>query len=494
MADFLNSIPTAEWFDRLRAALGSPQILGSLALQLVVIAAMLGLCWGVRVLTRPWTQHLAAMTAQRFPHWQVVTGLDRCAWLLYAWLLLAVAVRTGTALGRDWHLVQIASDVAALWLVLRATTLMLRDAVIGRLIATVAWAIFALDLLGLLKPTEAALDALAITIGTLRLSVLLFAKAAIVIAVLLWGATALARVIGARLQHVAGLSPSLRVLSANLIRIVLVSVALIIGLNTVGIDLTAVTVFSGAIGVGVGFGLQKIVSNFVSGIILLTEQSIKPGDVIEVGSTFGRVSSLGARYASVLGRDGKEYLIPNENLITNQVINWSYSNPLVRVDADFGVAYASDLRQVRDLAVAAARRVARVLPAPQPVCHITGFGDSSVNLVLRFWINDPSDGVTNIKGDVFLAVWEIFHEHGVEIPFPQRDVHLRMVSPAADGGAALAGSQPDPAQPERVGDDQDRARTHRRAGDHRVEQRPAERVQHAGRDRHREPIEDEREE
>ncbi|MGH7092834.1 MAG: mechanosensitive ion channel family protein [Stellaceae bacterium] len=495
MADFLNSFPITIWLDRLGAALSSPQILEALALQVVVIAAMLGLCWAVRVLTRPWSQHLLAAIAHRFPHWRMVTGLDRCVWLLYAWLLLAIAVRTGAALGRIWHIVQIASDVAALWLVLRATTLLLRDAVIGRLIATVAWLIFALDLLDLLKPTEAALDALSITIGTLRLSVLLLAKAAIVIAVLLWGAAALSRLIGARLQHVAGLSPSLRVLSANLIRIVLVSVAVIIGLNTVGIDLTAVTVFSGAIGVGVGFGLQKIVSNFVSGIILLIEQSIKPGDVIEVGNTFGRVNSLGARYASVLGRDGKEYLIPNENLITNQVVNWSYSNPLVRVRAEFGVAYASDLHQVRDLAITAALRVARVLPAPLPTCYVTGFGDSSVNLVLRFWINDPADGVTNIKGDVYLAVWDIFHEHGVEFPFPQRDVHLRIDPPAAaEASAAPTGSQPDPAQPERVADDQDRAGAHRRAGDHRVEQRPAERVQDAGRDRHRERVEDEREE
>lgn len=455
MADFLHNVPIAAWLDRLRDALGSPQALRSLALQLAVIAGMLGLSWGIRVVTRPWTQHLAAATVRRLPQWPLAGGLDRCAALFYAWLLLAISARIGVAFGRYWHLVQIAADVAALWLVLRATTLLLRDAVVGRLIATVAWAIFALDLLGLLKPTEAALDALAITIGTLRLSVLLVAKAAIVIAVLLWAATTLARLIGARLHRVAGLSPSLRVLSANLIRIVLVSVAVIIGLNAVGIDLTAITVFSGAIGVGVGFGLQKIVSNFISGIILLTEASIKPGDVIEVGSTFGRVMSLGARYTSVLGRDGKEYLIPNENLITNQVINWSYSSTLVRVEVVFGVAYESDLRRVRELAVTAAERVPRVLATPAPLCHITGFGDSSVNLVLRFWIDNPADGIANIKGDVFLAIWEAFQEHGIEFPFPQREVRVSILPPEAEGGAAPAASQPDPAQPERIADDQD---------------------------------------
>jgi small-conductance mechanosensitive channel len=198
----------------------------------------------------------------------------------------------------------------------------------------------------------------------------------------------------------------------------------------VGIDLTAFAVFSGAIGVGVGFGLQKIVSNFVSGIILLLERSIKPGDIIEVGSTFGSVASLGARYASVRGLDGKEYLIPNENLITNQVVNWSYSSPLVRLEVEFGVAYESDLHVVRGLAVAATRAVERVLSAPEPRCHVCGFGDSSINFVLRFWLSDPANGVVNLKGDVFLALWETFRDNEIELPFPQRDLRLRDI-PAA---------------------------------------------------------------
>ncbi len=430
MGDFLHKVPVDDWAHRLGAYLGSRQTLESVAIQLAVIVAMIALCLGLRLLTRPWTRRLVRTIQQRFPNWYFAVLFDRDAPLFYAWLLLAVAARAGAGFGGDWRLVAAAADVAALWLVLRISTLVLRDALVGRAVATIAWAIFALDLLGLLQPTEKALDALALTVGNLRLSVLLVAKAAIVIAVLLWAATALARVISSRLQRVAGLSPSVRVLTANLIRIALVLVALAIGLNTVGIDLTAFTVFSGAIGVGIGFGLQKIVSNFVSGIILLMERSIKPGDVIEVGNTFGHVVSLAARYTSVLGRDGKEYLIPNENLITNQVINWSYSNPLVRIDAEFGVAYASDLRQVRRLAVEAAEQATRVLATPKPVCHITGFGDSAVNLVVRFWIGDPVEGVTNIKGEVYLALWEAFREHGVELPFPQRELHLRSVPPA----------------------------------------------------------------
>lgn len=429
MGEFWHGIPAQDWLDRLEATLASRDTILLLVMQAVAIVVALGLCWAVRLLTRPWTQHLAKAIQRRFPSWNFAIAIHRDAPLLYAWLLLAIAAQAAAEFKYDWRLVQIAADIAALWLVLRISTLVLRDALMGRIVATVAWAIFALDLLGLLQPTETALDALALTIGTLRLSVLLVAKAAIVVAILLWGASVLTRVLNARLRRVAGLSPSIQALTANLIRIVLIVVAVVIGLNTVGIDLTALTVFSGAIGVGVGFGLQKIVSNFISGIILLMERSIKPGDVIEVGNTFGHVVSLSARYASVLGRDGKEYLIPNENLITNQVINWSYSNPLVRVDAPFGVAYASNLREVRTLAVEACRRVTRVLDDPAPVCHIIGFGDSSVNLVLRFWIDDPIRGVTNIKGEVYLSLWEAFRDNDIELPFPQREVHIRRSKP-----------------------------------------------------------------
>lgn len=444
MGDFWNSIPLGDWLDRAETTLGSRETLLFLAVQAAAIVIALGLCWVLRLATRAWTRNMVAGLERRFPGWRFAAALHRDAPLLYAWLILEIANRIGAGFGHNWRLVQIAADIAALWLVLRISTLVLRDALMGRVIATIAWAIFALDLLGLLRPTETALDALAVTIGTLRLSILLVVKAAIVVAILLWAASVLTRVITARLTHVAGLSPSVQVLTGNLIRIVLIVVAVVIGLNTVGIDLTVLTVFSGAIGVGVGLGLQKIVSNFVSGIILLTERSIKPGDVIEVGNTFGHVVSLSARYASVLGRDGKEYLIPNENLITNQVINWSYSSPLVRVDAPFGVAYASDLREVRALAIAACGRVTRVIGNPAPVCHITGFGDSSVNLVLRFWIDDPVRGVTNIKGEVYLALWEAFHDHAIELPFPQREVHIHR-------------SKPDPSEPRPAAKDEDQS-------------------------------------
>ena len=425
------AVHLSDWLQRLSDLAVSWEVLETLIFQLAVVVAAFLLAWGFRAATRSWSDRLAERLAAQFRWLRIPAELRGVVVFCYAWLVLAIAARGIAQLGGEHRLIGIAASLTGLWIVLRASSLLLRDVLLARAVATVAWVVFALDILGLLAPTEAALDNLAITIGTLRLSILLVLKAVFIVAILLWIAHGLARVISTRLQRVTALSPSVQVLTANLIRIALISVALLIGLNTVGIDLTAFAVFSGAVGVGVGFGLQKIVSNFVSGIILLLERSIKPGDVIEVGTTFGTVTYLGARYTSVRGRDGKEYLIPNENLIANQVINWSYSSPMVRLDAPFGVAYGSDLHAVRDLAVEVAGRTHRVLASPKPVCHVTGFGDSAVNMLLRFWIEDPADGVTNIKGAVLLGLWDAFNERQIEIPYPQREVRIRDPSPLA---------------------------------------------------------------
>jgi small-conductance mechanosensitive channel len=427
----LNPAQLSERLRRLSAIVASREVLEALIPQLATIAAMFLLAWAIRAATRAWTNRLVDRATIQFRRARIAGELQRLLTFCYAWLLLVTAEGVGARLGSDVRLIGIAASLTALWIVLRVSARLMRDALLARVVATVAWIVAALDILGLLAPTAAALNSLAITVGTLRLSVLLVIKAGLMMAILLWAALTLARLIGARIQRVTAFSPSIQVLTGNLIKIALVCIALLIGLNTVGIDLTAFTVFSGAVGVGLGFGLQKIVSNFVSGIILLLERSVKPGDVIEVGSTFGSITYLGARYASVRGRDGKEYLIPNENLITNEVVNWSYSNSLVRLDAEFGVAYASDLHEVRDLAVEVASATERVLASPRPVCHLTGFGDSAVNLILRFWIADPENGVTNVKGDVLLALWDAFLERGIELPFPQRDVHIRDLPAAA---------------------------------------------------------------
>ena len=205
----------------------------------------------------------------------------------------------------------------------------------------------------------------------------------------------------------------------------MITLAVVVSLASVGVDLTAFAVFTGALGVGIGFGLQKVVANLISGILLLVDRSIKPGDVIAVEQTYGWVNFMGARYVSVITRDGTEHLIPNETLITNHVENWSYSDDLLRLRIPIGVSYKSDLRKAMALIIEAAASVERVLDQPAPVCLVTGFGDSSVDLEARLWIKDPRNGVSNVKSEILLQVWDRFQSEGIEIPFPQRDLHLK---------------------------------------------------------------------
>jgi small-conductance mechanosensitive channel len=257
-------------------------------------------------------------------------------------------------------------------------------------------------------------------------------KGAIALAIFIWIANALSRLLDQRLRLFAPLTPAVEVLASKLVRMTLLTLAVVLALGSIGIDLTAFAVFSGAVGVGVGFGLQKVVSNLVSGVILLLDRSIKPGDVIEIDGTYGSVSTLNARYASVLTRDGKEYLIPNEDLITQRVTNWSFSNDLIRLRVKVGISYESDPHKAIELALEAASDVPRVLNEPAPNCLLIEFGDSAVNLELRFWIRDPVNGTTNIRSQVMLNLWDLYHRHGIGMPYPQRDITLRNPDALAD--------------------------------------------------------------
>jgi small-conductance mechanosensitive channel len=310
------------------------------------------------------------------------------------------------------------------WVVIRFLSQLVRDLVWSRIIAGVAWAIAALYIVGLVDETIAALDGFALLAGDVKISALTVIKGLLSLGLLLWAATMLSRVMERRIAFLPNLTPSIQVLFAKLLKTVLIVIAIVAALSIVGIDLTAFAVFSGAVGVGIGFGLQKVVSNLFSGIILLVDKSVKPGDVIQVGDTYGWINTLGARYASVVTRDGYEYLIPNEDIITQQVINWSFSNNAVRLKIPIGISYKSDVRQAIALCLDAAAVVERVLDEPKSVCLLKGFGDSSVDLELRISINDPQNGVSNVKSQVLLGVWDLFKEHEIGIPFPQRDIHI----------------------------------------------------------------------
>ncbi len=323
------------------------------------------------------------------------------------------------------YLIGVAASLTAAWVVIALAAGFIRNPFVYRLVAVFFWTVAALNILGLIRPVRDALDSFAVVIGGLRVSPLLVIKATVLLLLTLWAANATSDFLERRVRGVADLTPSIQVLIGKLIRLLLITFAILVVLSSVGIDFSALAFFSGAIGVGLGFGLQKIVSNLVSGIILLADKSIKPGDVITVGDSFGWVGSMGARYTSVVTRDGREYLIPNEDFVTQRVINWSYSNDEVRLDVEFGVAYASDPHKVIALALEAVRSIPRLLEKPPPVCYLKAFGNSSLDFVLRFWIRDPIDGLTNVRGAVMLALWDVLKREGVEIPFPQRDLNPR---------------------------------------------------------------------
>ncbi|MEA2981622.1 MAG: hypothetical protein QOF09_3445 [Alphaproteobacteria bacterium] len=331
--------------------------------------------------------------------------------------VVRTAIRTWAEHPRT-YILGIAADLATAWVVIALVASLIRNPFINRLVAVTAWTIAALSILGLLDDTVAALDARAIVIGGLRITPLLVLKTAVLLAVAMWAATAASNFLDRRVQHMAGLTPSIQVLLGKLIRIGVMTAAIVVVLGAAGIDLSVLAVFTGAIGVGVGLGMQKIVSNFVSGIILLADKSIKPGDVISVGDHFGWVANMGARYTSVDMKDGRELLVPNEDLITQRVINWTYSSDLMRLEVKFSTTYDSDLHKTREAAVRAALGVEQVLKAPPPVCHLTGYGTAAIEYVLWFWVKDAATGPTAVRSAVMIALWDTFEREGVKLPIP----------------------------------------------------------------------------
>jgi small-conductance mechanosensitive channel len=286
------------------------------------------------------------------------------------------------------------------------------------------WGLVALHLIGWLPDVIETLDELAISFGDSKFSVLSLLELVTAIIFFVVLANWLTRFIEARARRSPYITPSMRVMLSKVSKFSLYGLAFLFALKSVGIDLTTLAVFSGAMGVGIGFGLQKIFSNFISGFILLFDRSIRPGDVISIGDRFGWVQSLHARYVVVKDRDGVETLIPNENLITSEVTNWSYSDRAVRQRIPIQISYDDDPEKVMDLLLEAAKDKPRVLKKPEPAARLLGFGDNGIDLELRIWINDPESGVANVVSDINVSIWKSFKENKVSIPFPQRDVRI----------------------------------------------------------------------
>jgi small-conductance mechanosensitive channel len=380
---------------------------------------------------------LAMLFARRFTPWlaryrdhrQVGRGVViaeylamPAVWLALLWLALTVMRLSERPNG----LLRTAITLLAAWLAIHLASQFVRNPAWAKLIAWAAWSLAALSILDLLEPTIAVLDSAAIPLGAeSEISLWDVVRSTIALAVLLSVALYLASLIEARIRTSQTLSPTVQVLFTKSLKTVLVSLAVIVAINSVGVDLTGLAVLGGLLGVGIGFGLQKIVSNLISGVILLIDKSIKPGDIISVSGTYGWVTALGGRYVSVVTRDGVEHLIPNETLISERVENWTHTQRRTRLKLDVGVHHESDLKEVIAICEDAARATARVLPEPEPKCLFIEFGDSALKLQLRFWIGDAQNGVQNVKSDVLIEIWQRFKQHGVRVPYPQRDLHVR---------------------------------------------------------------------
>ena len=347
------------------------------------------------------------------------SGMITIAVLL--WLAADLGPRSGLL---ETHLIRTIASLMTAWLVIHILTTIVENRALAKLVALMAWLMAALAILGLFSATVTLLDSIAMTFGELRISALTVAKAILAFGILFFCTIALSNFLERQINRIEGMTASAQVLMNKLIKILLVIVAFLIAINSIGIDLTTLAVFGGALGIGIGLGLQRIISNLVSGLILLMDKSIKPNDVIAVGQTYGWVASLGARYAVVRTRDGIEHLIPNEELIIQRVENWTHSDMSIRLKIPVGVSYKTDLHRAMRLCEEAARSVDRVIDDPTPRCLLTGFGESSVDLEVRVWISDPPEGRANVVSLILLEIWNRFHEDGIEIPFPQRDLHL----------------------------------------------------------------------
>ena len=322
------------------------------------------------------------------------------------------------------YLLEVAAKLAFAWLVISLVTSVIRNAFIVRLVSFSAWLVAALSILGQLDPVIEALDSVSIVLGGLRLTPLLLIKLGALLIAALWVTNIASNFAESRITRSSDLTPSIQVLLVKMIRFGLMIFAIAVAMSAVGIDLSALAIFSGAAGVGIGFGLQKIVANFISGIILLADKSVKPGDLVTIGDSTGRINEMKTRYISVAAGDGREILIPNEDLVTQKVVNWTYTDKNTLVKVNFGTNYDADPRLVCKLAIDNAAAAPRAIRGKPPNCILTEFAEAGMKFSLTFWIADP-DGMDNVKSEVMLALWEVFKREGIRMPYPVREIRIR---------------------------------------------------------------------
>src|SRR5467141_4832009 len=358
---------------------------------------------------------------------RVLVGSASTAVFAVLMTLARVIMLTSTWPSRS-YLLAVAANLAFAWLIIRLITSVIRNEFIVRLVSLSAWLVAALSILGQLDPTIEALDSVSVVLGGLRLTPLLLIKLGVLLVVALWLTNIASNFVESRITRSGDLTPSIQVLLVKMIRLALMIFAVAVVMSAVGINLSALAIFSGAAGVGIGFGLQKIVANFISGIILLADKSVKPGDLITIGDSTGRINEMKTRYISVAAGDGREFLIPNEDLVTQKVVNWTYSDKNTLVKVNFGTSYEAEPRLVCKLALDIAAAAPRAIKSKPPNCILVEFAEAGMKFSLTFWISDP-DGLDNVKSDAMLALWDAFRREGIQVPYPVREIRVRGALP-----------------------------------------------------------------
>ncbi|WP_315787069.1 MULTISPECIES: mechanosensitive ion channel family protein [unclassified Bradyrhizobium] len=341
-------------------------------------------------------------------------------------ILMRIA-RTGMVLW-TWpsrsYLLAVALKLALAWLVIRLITSVIRSTFIVQIVSISAWLVAALSIIGQLDNVVDALDSFSVVLGGLRLTPLLVIKLGVLLLSVLWLTNIASNFVESRITRSTDLTPSIQVLLIKMVRMGLMIFGIAIAISAVGINLSALAIFSGAAGVGIGLGLQRIVANFVAGIILLADKSVKPGDLVTIGDSSGRISAMNTRYISVAAGDGREFLIPNEDLVTQKVTNWTYTDKNTLVKVNFGTNYDADPRLVCKLAIEIANETPRTLKSKSPSCLLTEFTEAGMKFSLTCWIADPSY-MDSVKSEVMLSLWDAFKREGIRVPYPVRELRVR---------------------------------------------------------------------
>ncbi len=342
-------------------------------------------------------------------------------WLAILWAGAGAAFAFDVSL----HIVGAAIDLVFAWICIRLLSSTVRSSAAAIAISVAAWTVAALNILDLYRPLSTWMNSVQVYDGKHNHVTLFDAASAVcLLALLLWLTRLLYAFLQRQIVNAQSLTPSLQVLFSQLLQILLPCLAVIIALQTIGVDLTTLTVAFGAVGLGIGLGLQRIVANLVAGLSLLLGKTIKPGDILAYKQTYGVVTGMGARYVTLRTLGGVEHLIPNDHFLENGVENWSYSDAKLSLSATVGISYDGDPHQAMAVCAEAIKSVSRVLSDPQPLVVLKEFGDSAITLELYFWIEDPRSGTVGVKSEVLLAVWDRFKAAGIAMPYPHRDVRV----------------------------------------------------------------------